>query len=187
MNRRIATLALLGWYACVAVVGPGLHEVLGCEHHHHHGAAAAATLSGSVGAPAIGRPHDGSDDDGDDDDGCPLCKLLSMAQTCAVVVRPIWVANVLPHRVCVLVSLDRGRAAVSLPDPWAPAGARHGLNFRADSSRAECLCSPSATALVRRCCLSALDSNGPLDWTSSIHGGESCAVTAHSLSLSYWS
>jgi hypothetical protein len=99
MNRRIATLALLGWYACVAVVGPGLHEVLGCEHHHHHGAAAVATLSGSVSAPAIGRPHGGSDNDGDDDDGCPLCKLLSMAQTCAVVVRPIWVANVLPHRV----------------------------------------------------------------------------------------
>ena len=98
MNRRIATLALLAWYACVAVVGPGLHEVLGCEHHHHHGAA-AATLSGPVGAPTIGRPHGGSDNDGDDDDGCPLCKLLSMAQTFAVVVRPIWVANVLPHRV----------------------------------------------------------------------------------------
>jgi Protein of unknown function (DUF2946) len=99
MNRALATLALLAWYACVAVVGPGLHEVLGCEHHHHHGAAAVATQSGPVGALAIGRQHDGSDNDGDDDDGCPLCKLLSMAQTCAVVVRPIWVANVLPHRV----------------------------------------------------------------------------------------
>jgi hypothetical protein len=96
MNRRIATLALLAWYACVAVVGPGLHEVLGCEHHHHHGAAPRATLSGSVGALAIGRQHD---DGCDDDDDCPLCKLLSMAQTAPVVVRPIWVANVLPHRV----------------------------------------------------------------------------------------
>ena len=101
MNRRIATLALSAWYACVAVVGPGLHEVLGCEHHHHHGEVAPATLSGPVGDPAIGRQHDdGSDDNGsDDDDDCPLCKLLSMAQTAPVVVRPIWVANVLPHRV----------------------------------------------------------------------------------------
>ncbi len=99
MNRRIATLALLAWYACVAVVGPGLHEVLGCEHHHHHGPASAATQSAPVGAPAVGRQHDEQHDGSDDDDDCPLCKLLSMAQTCAVVVRPIWVANVLPHRV----------------------------------------------------------------------------------------
>ncbi len=99
MNRTLATLALLGWYACVAVVGPGLHEVLGCEHHHHHARGGACDAVWVYRAPAIGRPHDGSDNDSDDDDGCPLCKLLSMAQTCAVVVRPIWVANVLPHRV----------------------------------------------------------------------------------------
>ena len=95
MNRRIATLALLGWYACVAVVGPGLHEVLGCEHYHHHGPAAPADLSVADGTLVVSARHDADDDD----DGCPLCKLLSMAQTAPVVVRPIWVTNVLPTRV----------------------------------------------------------------------------------------
>jgi hypothetical protein len=101
MNRRIATLALLVWYACVAIVGPGLHEVLGCEHYHHHGPAASAGLSGPVvlsaqaGALDVSAAHDADDDD----DDCPLCKLLCMAQTAPVVVRPIWMANVLPIRV----------------------------------------------------------------------------------------
>jgi hypothetical protein len=96
MNRRIATLALLAWYAMVAVVGPGLHEVLGCEHHHHHGPAAPANVAAAAGALVVSGRHDAA---GDDDGACPLCKLLSMAQTAPIDVRPVWVANVLPNRV----------------------------------------------------------------------------------------
>jgi hypothetical protein len=95
MIRRIATLALLGWYACVAIVGPELHEALGCEHFHHHSTAAPKILSAPRGGLSVSGRHDADDDH----DGCPLCNLLSMAQTAPVVVRPVWVANVLPIRV----------------------------------------------------------------------------------------
>jgi hypothetical protein len=96
MNRRIATVALLAWYAIVAVVGPGLHVVLGCEHHHHHGPAAPAYAGVAAGGLVVSGRNDGGNDD---DDACPLCKLLSMARTTTVAVRPFWVANVLPNRV----------------------------------------------------------------------------------------
>ena len=120
MIRRIATLALLGWYACVAIIGPGLHEALGCEHFHHHGSAAPEVLSTSDGGLIVS----GRQDVDDDDDGCPLCKLLSMAQTAPVVVRTIAVANVLHIRVWFscgsIVAAPRSLCQIRGPPPTLP-------------------------------------------------------------------
>ena len=52
-----------------------------------------------LSTPLSGLIVSGRQDVDDDDDGCPLCKLLSMAQTAPVVVRTIAVATVLHIRV----------------------------------------------------------------------------------------
>jgi hypothetical protein len=107
MNRRIATFVLTACYGAVALLGPELHELLGCHHHEHlverpwaggRSPSDSVPESATTGSP-VDLSVDAADDEaGDDHDGCPLCKLLSMAQTTGLVDGPHWVVAGAPGR-----------------------------------------------------------------------------------------
>jgi hypothetical protein len=107
MNRRIATFVLVACYGAVALLGPELHELLGCHHHEHLvrpcGSGSSPNHSGPESATTVSPADlsvDAADDEaGDDHDGCPLCKLLSMAQSVGMVDGPHWVVAGAPGRI----------------------------------------------------------------------------------------
>lgn len=107
MNRRIATFVLVACYGAVALMGPELHELLGC--HHHEDLIECPWRGGSspsdpgpgiakIGSAAVISADAADDEAGDDHDGCPLCKLLSMAQSAGMVDGPHWVVAGAPGR-----------------------------------------------------------------------------------------
>lgn len=90
MVRRLAIYALLAFYAGVALLGPELHELLGCEHHHFGDGATSVGAALSDGSSIVVQRGD----DDDDEANCPVCKLLSMAQSSPQTAAPDWVALV---------------------------------------------------------------------------------------------
>jgi hypothetical protein len=96
MNRRIATFVLVACYGAVALLGPELHELLGCHHHEH---IVECAWHGASGSPAEVSAGDADDEAGHDHDGCPICKLLSMAQTAGGANAPDWAAAAAPDRI----------------------------------------------------------------------------------------
>jgi hypothetical protein len=89
MMVRPLTIVLLLWYGGLALVGPAMHELLGCCHHDEiiapEGPGVLAFGERGVVAAAI-RASDATDDDDDCQGGqeCPLCKFLAMAQSVSV-------------------------------------------------------------------------------------------------------
>src|SRR3981081_2418816 len=108
MNRRIATFVLVACYGAVALLGPELHELLGCHHHEHliecpwrggslpGQAGPEIATTGSTADHAVDAPDDAA---GDDHDGCPICKLLSMAQNAGPSDGANWVLTSVPARI----------------------------------------------------------------------------------------
>ncbi len=81
MSRRYVNLTLLSWYAVLALLGPGMHELLGC---HHHNEIVGPVECGQVSAQGLASPSvAGANQACDDDDDCPLCKFLSTVQCAA--------------------------------------------------------------------------------------------------------
>ena len=108
MNRRIATFVLVACYGAVALLGPELHELLGCHHHEDliecpWGGGSSPSDSCSEIATTSSTADltvDAADDEtGDDHDGCPICKLLSMAQAGSGLNAPLWAAARAPDRI----------------------------------------------------------------------------------------
>ncbi|HEV3417567.1 MAG TPA: DUF2946 family protein [Pirellulales bacterium] len=91
MNRRLATLVLLATYGSVALFGPELHELMGCHHHHQQ---ASAWRASAIGSTAEASVEDRHDEAGHDHSTCPLCKLLSMAQSAGVAFYPGWITAI---------------------------------------------------------------------------------------------
>jgi hypothetical protein len=108
MNRRLATFVLVACYGAVALLGPELHELLGCHHHEHliECPRRGGSLTGksgpeiaTTGLPA-GHAVDAADDEaGDDHDGCPICRLLSMAQSAGTSDGLDWILGSAPGRI----------------------------------------------------------------------------------------
>jgi hypothetical protein len=106
MNRRLATFVLVACYGAVALLGPELHELSGCHHHEHlirpWGSGSSPNHSGpetaTTGSPADHAVDAADDEAGDDHDGCPICKLLSMAQSAGTSDGLVWVLGSAPGR-----------------------------------------------------------------------------------------
>ncbi len=102
MSRRIATFVLVVCYGAVALLGPELHGLLGCHHHEYVWSGdwqgIGTALSASDSLPWV-SPADADDEADHDHDGCPICKLLSMAQTAGELTAPLWAAARAPDRI----------------------------------------------------------------------------------------
>jgi hypothetical protein len=74
MFRRLAAAVLAALYGAIALAGPELHDLLGCDYNETCGALAIAGDDGHT-SPGMAL---GFRSVGHDDENCPVCKLLSM-------------------------------------------------------------------------------------------------------------
>ncbi len=99
MIRKFTVAVLLACYGGGALVGPGLHQLLGCEHDHAVATAADGDSTPSHRAEpssADGHHRHGA---GDDEHDCPVCKLLAMPQSAVAHVAHDWVVAGIFRRV----------------------------------------------------------------------------------------